>query len=223
MAKQNVKPSFPTADEFRQMLLDDDLRTLAERHVLSAEVPFAFKDSPASLKTLRGHLVHELSVHAEHVIVVGSGRIGFSLSPAGFPRRFGPKSDVDIVVIDETMFDLYWHTMLTWNYPRRGTSPLAGRDSSWRRKRQRDLYWGWFRPDYIRYDGLSLPSVLRPIRDLSTTWFNAFQSLSQYPRLARRQITGRLYRTRELALLYHVDGLEKLRDVLQLKDHGTGS
>jgi hypothetical protein len=205
------------------MLLKEDMRTLAERHVLSAEVPYAFKDAPSSLETLRRHLVQELSVRAEQVIVVGSGRIGFSLSPAGYPRRFGPKSDVDIVVIDDTMFDLYWHTMLIWNYPRRGTPQLAGRDRSWRRNRQRDLYWGWFRPDYIRYDGLSLPSVLRPIRDLSTAWFNAFQSLGQYPQLARRQITGRLYRTRELALLYHVDGLEKLRDVLQAQDQAVGN
>jgi len=70
------------------------------------------------------------------------------------------------------MFDLYWHTMLIWNYPRRGTPQLAGRDRSWRRDRQRDLYWGWFRPDYIRYDGLSLPSVSEAIRRSRTQGAN---------------------------------------------------
>jgi len=75
------------------------------------------------------------------------------------------------------------------------------------------LYWGWFLPDKIGYEGLSLPDVLVPIRDLSTTWFNAFRSLAQYPELAAREVSGRLYRTWDLAFLYHLDGLEKLRAV----------
>lgn len=198
------------------MLLKEDPRTLVERYVLSDQVPYAFKDNPDSVDVLRGHLVEQLSVSSDQIVVVGSGRIGFSLNPANFPRPFGPWSDVDVVVIDEVLFDLYWHTILKWNYPRRGRSPLEGRDQAWRRDRQRDLYWGWFRPDYIRYVGLTLPSALRPIRDLSVSWFNAFQSLSLHPILAGRQISGRLYRTRELALLYHIDGLDKLRESLQI-------
>lgn len=155
------------------------------------------------------HLAEHLGIDESSIRVVGSGRIGFSLNPANFPRRFSDVSDIDVVVVDEGLFDRVWHTMLEWNYPRRFR--LYGADRHWQRSRQDDLYWGWFRPDKIRYTGLAFPEILKPLRDLSTQWFNAFRSLSAYPDLAAREISGRLYRTEQHAISYHVDGLRKLK------------
>jgi hypothetical protein len=158
------------------------------------------------------HLSQGLGIDRSSARVVGSGRIGFSLNPANFPRPFGRASDLDVVVVNDDLFDRVWHTMLTWNYPRRYR--LYGQERHWQKKRQDDLYWGWFRPEKIRYEGLTLPEKLKPLRDLSAQWFEAFQSLSTYPALAARVVKGRLYRTEQHAISYHIDGLRKLRDQL---------
>jgi hypothetical protein len=78
-----------------------------------------------------------------------------------------------------------------------------------------DVYWGWFRPDQIKYEGLLFPEVLKPMRDISTSWFDAFRSLSTYPEFATRNISGRLYRTWDHARLYHVEGLRQLTEIVR--------
>ena len=43
----------------------------------------------------------------------------------------------------------------------------------------------------------------------------AFRSLSRHAPFRRREVSGRLYRTRQHALLYHVDGLRLINESLQ--------
>jgi len=163
------------------------------------------------MQRLTDHLCGKMNVVANDIAVVGSAKIGFSLSPDNFPRKFSSYSDVDVVVVSGPMFDEVWHTMLRWNYPRRFI--LSGADWEWSKHRRNDLYWGWFRPDAIRFEGLSFPDVLKPIRNVSTAWFNAFQSLSLISDFSSRKIEGRLYRTWEHALRYHADGLQQIKQI----------
>lgn len=205
--------SYPTPREFGQILqaaqsVDDVVR----QHVFGG-VPYAFRSKPSSMQRLTDHLCGNLKLAADNVAVVGSAKIGFSLSPDNFPRKFSLYSDIDVVIISEVMFDEFWHTMLRWNYPRRFS--LSGVDWEWSKRRRNELYWGWFRPDAIRFDGLSFPDVPKPIRNFSTTWFNAFQSLSLISDFSSRKVGGRLYRTWEHALRYHADGLDQIKQITQ--------
>ncbi len=141
--------AYPTPREFGQILqaaqsVDDVVR----QHVFQG-VPYAFRSKPSSMQRLIDHLCGKMKVTAENIAVVGSAKIGFSLSPDNFPRRFSPYSDIDVVIVNEPMFDEFWHTMLKWNYPRRFS--LTGVDWEWSKRRRDDLYWGWFRPDAIRF------------------------------------------------------------------------
>jgi hypothetical protein len=50
--------------------------------------------------------------------VVGSGRHGFSMKPrAGF-KVFDDDSDIDVAVVNETVFDQVWLALLVAAYPR---------------------------------------------------------------------------------------------------------
>lgn len=204
----------PTVKEFiavlRNQPLDQIVREVVFQGAPYGGTPYVFRNRPESFSTLRNHLRSTLNVSEENVTVVGSAKLGFSISPHTFPRRFAWNSDVDILVVDESLFDQVWTTILRWNYPRRYR--LSGPDWDWTKGRMHDLYWGRIVPDRIRYEGLSLPDVLKPLRDLSTSWFNAFRGLSQYPELAARDVSGRLYRTWDHALLYQIDGLRQIRD-----------
>jgi hypothetical protein len=128
-----------------------------QEYVLSGD-PYAFRGQPSALHNLRTHLSKALNVNENNIVVVGSAQVGFSLSPDNFPRGFTDGSDIDVVVVDERLFDIVWHTLLQWHYPRRRDLPCG--DWAWTTARRKELYWGWFVPNNIRFNGLSLPAAL---------------------------------------------------------------
>ena len=208
--------SHPSRHEFVNSLLSNPLDV--HKYIFTG-TPFVFRDQPKRSELLTQHLSRSPSLSERKIIVVGSAKIGFSLSPDNFPRQFSDDSDIEIVVIDRTLFDHFWITMLQWNYPRRYR--LGGDDWKWARSRMTDLYWGWLEPGKIHFEGLSFPGALRPLRNISTNWFNAFRSLSHYLEFVRRNVSGRLYRTWKHSLLYHKNSLQELTKVI--RQTGTGA
>jgi len=198
------------------LLVSGSISSIVESHVLSG-MPYAFRNNPDALTILKTHLTAGLGVRAEDITVVGSGRLGFSLNPNNFPRQFSDESDIDVIIVDTELFDKVWTTLLRWNYPRRLS--LGKPDQGWASSRRKDIYWGWFHPDKIGYEGLSFPEALSHMRDLSTRWFDTFQSISQYTdhqEIARREINGRLYRTWEHARYYHEEGLRIIKSTVEM-------
>jgi hypothetical protein len=205
--------SFPTIEEFKIALLTRPLNGIIKEFIFEGD-PYVFRNAPTAMQALRDHLSKALSIQPENIIIIGSAKLGFSLGPDTMFRQFSEESDIDVLIVNEKIFDQIWQTILEWHYPRR-LAGLDGRDSSWDRDRRRNLYWGWFVPDRIKYKGLSFPQVLKPLRDISTAWFNAFKSLSQVPELSRREVNGRLYRSWSHASLYHLDGLRQIKEIIK--------
>lgn len=208
-----MERGYPSAEEFRRLLLREPLDAIFDRYLLRG-TPYVFRTCPERLQDFREHLAHGLGTSPDRILVVGSAKVGFSLDPNAFPRRFLDSSDVDVLVYDRDIFDRVWMSLLVWHY--QGKSERLYRpDRDWARKRRRAVYLGRFEPLRMRYSGLSFPKSLVPLRDLYTAWFNAFQSLSVLPDFATRRASGRLYRTLNHGRLYHVDGLRQIRDSLQ--------
>jgi hypothetical protein len=201
-----------SADDFQSLLLEGSIETIIEEHLLVGE-PYVFRRAPTAYARVRQQLARELAVPEDSVLLVGSGQLGFSISPDGFPRRFNAKSDLDFVIIDQTLFDSVWNTLLTWHYPLRYA--LEGGDRTWALQRRDDVFWGWISPDRITIPWRPCPPPLIPLRDLGTTWFQAFQRLSLLPEVSTRPASGRLYRSREHAMMYHRDGLRRLKMKLE--------
>lgn len=209
--------AYPTVEEFGDVLLNKPIKATVRTHILDiSTTPYVFREQPKAMGILCDHLCQNelLGLSQDNIRIVGSGKIGFSLSPDNFPRPFSEVSDIDVLVVDEKLFDKVWMSMLEWHYPRKGID-LGGADGKWAKTRRKELYWGWFSPDKIRFSGLSFPSVLKPLRDISTAWFNCFQSLSLYPEFSGRHISGRLYRTWDHATLYQEHGLIQIREILR--------
>jgi len=196
--------------QFRSDLVSQPAEDVVRKYVFEGN-PYVFREKPEALKLLKDHLCANLPLCDKNVVIVGSAQTGFSLHPDKFPRRFHDGSDIDVLIVDESLFDAVWSTILEWHYPRRRVG-LPAADMRWAKDRSDELYWGWFVPDRIRFEGLSLPTSLRRLRDISTQWFNAFQSLGQYAEFATRDVSGRLYRSWNHAMLYHKAGLDLLRD-----------
>jgi hypothetical protein len=200
-------------DEFKRIVLSTPLSTVVQEHIFQG-MPYAFREKPEALNLLIQHLSSAMQLSEQSVVIVGSAKIGFSLNPDNFPRRFSEVSDIDVLIVSEYLFDRVWMTLLEWHYPRRLLN-LGRVENEWVRFRRKEIYWGWLVPTQIRYEGLSFPGILKPLRDISAQWFDAFQSLSLYPEFAARSVKGRLYRTWDHALRYHMDGLRQIRDVIR--------
>ncbi len=196
--------------EFRQHLLSRPLADIVTDLVFKG-IPYVFRDNPELFQTLTGHLCDRLSLIQENVTVIGSAKLGFSLAPDTFPAPFSETSDIDVLVVDEKLYDDIWYSLLEWHYYRDARG-LNTDERRWVGETRKRLYWGWIYPDDLVVPrGIYAGYLLRPVRDLRTRWFDAFRSLSRYPPLARRDISGRLYRTWKHAHLYHVDSLEQLK------------
>lgn len=202
--------------DFELDLLTKDIDWVIDEYIFGGDV-YVYRDSPVTGDILLSHLAETLEVITEDVRIVGSAKIGFSLSPDNYPRRFSVTSDVDVVIVNEELFDRIWTTILRWHYPRRRIG-FSGANGDWMRGRRKDVYWGSIYPEKIKYRGLYFPEALAPLRDISTRWFNAFRSLSRKPEFADRNVSGRLYRTWDHARLYHTYGLLQIKGNLTPKE-----
>ena len=78
-------------------------------------VPFALRDW-SEYCFQKKELAERLNVHAKSIVLVGSGRLGYSVSPKVEDKKlwkpFHDRSDFDFVVIDQPLFDAAWRESL---------------------------------------------------------------------------------------------------------------
>lgn len=206
------------ASDFAELLFRRPLEQVVHEEVFNAPAFVAQGDANAE-QLLKDHLCSELPIQGQNISIVGSAKTGFSLSPDSFPRPFSPASDIDVLVVDDALFDEIWLSVLTWHYPRKGTH-LQGLDRGWMLARRRGLYWGALRPDELEYRGVTFPSSLIPVRDIATKWFTAFKSVTSPSVFSGRETRGLLYRTWDHAILYHAEGLRRIKRRIEQERQG---
>lgn len=199
------------AYEFRDLIEARTDEQLLEPCVREDTVPFVFEPSPSTWNNFRDGLVSDLGITRTNIRVVGSGRFGFSMKPEYNLRGFRDESDIDVLIVDASLFDQLWISLLTAAYPR---EPLVHRIGGWLENRRNDLYTGWITPHNIHLDIRIVGAKAKPILDLKTRWFNALQRASRFPPRRHAGVRARLYRTWRHAELYHLHGLGELRKSL---------
>ncbi len=133
------------------------LRETAESNIDSLVDFFLFEGVPYGLSDwseycrFRKELSGRLEVNSKSIVMVGSGRFGFSLSPRQkLWRAFGDRSDFDIVVVDHREFDSAWDEIL-----KSDDEPNSPSNFRELRQRWRNLYDGFIDvnglPDHIAF------------------------------------------------------------------------
>lgn len=82
---------------------------------LSEGIPYAFAGCPAVYEAMRSWLADRLKVHAKQISMVGSGRLGTSLSPKKIDKPFNETSDLDLFVVSEELFKLVKEDFFRWS------------------------------------------------------------------------------------------------------------
>lgn len=159
--------------------------------------PFIFRENADNYTTFKGALGHALGVGADDVVIVGSARLGFSVRPDKFGEAFGENSDVDVIVVSQTLFDQSWIDLLRWHHSRKWALPR------WKVREildhsRKSVYWGHLWPD-----------LLVRISDVAKRWIPGFRGLSKVAALAPYHYNGRLYRTWEHALMYLLQSIRR--------------
>ncbi len=57
---------------------------------------------------LKSHVASKFGVHPNEVLVVGSGKLGFSIVHEKRYRPFGDSPDIDVTIISPDLFDKVW-------------------------------------------------------------------------------------------------------------------
>jgi len=203
-----------TPEEFRGLLAGQTDVQLLEPCLHGEAAPYVFEPNPETWDTFRDEFVDRLGVARADIRIVGSGRLGFSLTPGNALRPFTEKSDIDVAIVSSELFDQLWIWMLEAAYPRPPFTNIV-RFSGWLKARRGELYTGWFTPGSLRLSSKIFGAKARPVIDFNARWFNALQSASRYPPRRHAGVTGRLYRTWRHAELYHLYGLAELRRTLE--------
>ena len=136
--------------------------------------------------------------------VVGSGRIGFSLSPEKYGVPYLPESDLDVVVVSAELFDIAWFDLLRLGRKYFG---LQKNVQSWiDTHKENHIFFGFIVPD-------RLPGAVA----ISPTWFRTFRGLARNPSLAGRDVNGRLYRTWDHVHVHQLYSLRKIQQGLRTR------
>ena len=191
---------YPTKEEFEEILRTRNLDCVLGEH-LFAGLPFSFAGQPEVHRQMIGEISRGLRVPREDICVVGSARLGFSLSPYKFGEPFNRYSDLDIIVVSSSLFDPSWLDILT------------NRRVPWSMLRSRTRqHLKEHRENHYIYNGWIIPHFVAETLAVGEQWVTTFADLSQIPFLSSRHISGRLYRTWEHARLYHRWSLTRVRD-----------
>jgi len=106
--------------------------------------PFAFNEKPAEYSKFREQISAALKCESANVIVVGSGRFGFSLAPHKFGRPFHDRSDIDVIIVDPNFFDVAWIELI--RYDAKSLTFAADVAESLREHRTNNVFWGYLEP-----------------------------------------------------------------------------
>jgi hypothetical protein len=82
---------------------------------LTEGTPYLFQKCPAIYEDLRSWLAKSFGVCPKDITILGSARLGFSLSPPPkFGRPFGEKSDLDLALVSPTIFEEFRRQFSQW-------------------------------------------------------------------------------------------------------------
>lgn len=199
-----------TRDQLAQMI-KDEAATFVRNRLFADDPPYVCDHDPDIWSDFTGAFTSQFGGTEMEVRIVGSGRFGYSLSPEKRLRPFHLKSDIDVVVVSEALFDLSWLSLLNAAYPRRENVEIT---SGWLAETQRDIYTGFIRPERIKIDPRIYGRKAQPILTIQTQWFNARKFAANVDVLPHEVIKARLYRTWDHAVAYHEDSMIALRDAL---------
>lgn len=143
------------------------------RKTLTSQDPYIFTNDV--YYDLKEQISNQFKVHPSVILMVGSGKLGFSLAKDKRYRFFCNESDIDMAIISSELFDKVWQLLAEY----RGDWPE-------KKEFQRYLFQGWIRPDKLPQSG-EFP--------FTAGWWDFFMRLTSSGKYGECKITAGLYKS----------------------------
>lgn len=144
-------------------------------------------------------VANAINTSPNNIAIIGSGKYGFSMSPSKAMRPFSENSDIDVVIVSPELFDLVWRDVRTAIF--NGYSHLKSMHGN-------QIILRFIVIDSAhRYSSNYLRATALIIADLA-------RRLNLETRI-QRPFKFRIYASWEDVELYHSEGVNKLRDLIQ--------
>lgn len=127
---------------------------------------------------LKSEIAYEFNLHPSQVLMVGSGKLGFSIVNNKRYRPFGDTSDIDIAIVCSELFDKIWEEAYKYQI---NTGYWSEAKSFYKY-----LFKGWIRPDILP------PSTTFEIRQ---KWWDFFQRITNTTHYGIYKINAGLYKS----------------------------
>jgi hypothetical protein len=172
-------------------------REVVRKHILMGDCYILNHDE---YYDLCARISDQFKIIPQHMHLVGSGKLGFSIAENKRYRPFNPESDIDIAIVSPELFDKIWMEVARFN----------AQEANWKEKGKfrRYLMDGWIRPDAL------------PISDSFQTrkeWWPFFQGLTSQIQNGKFRVSAGLYRTEAFLELYQEKSVKSCKADLELK------
>lgn len=101
-------------NDFESYLVSHEVDEVIDKYLLFG-TPYIFRNNESLYYQLLKDIEKYFGVGRENVFVVGSSKLGFSISPIKRYKEWGEDSDIDIAIIDYGVFLNYWKETYTYN------------------------------------------------------------------------------------------------------------
>lgn len=164
--------------ETRLAEFKDDVAHLSAMQVLQKYIyvgsAFVLPDGPYA--ELRADIAGHFGIHPTEVIMVGSGKLGFSIRQDRRYGLFSDDSDIDVAIVSRPFFESIWKSL--YEYKQSG--------GWWPRidDFKHFLFYGWIRPDKLPPNNHFA---------VAADWWEFFQALASSGKFGPYRIRAGLY------------------------------
>jgi hypothetical protein len=185
-------------DEFERVIQEKSITDFVQEYLFDG-IPFCFKDNPNTFNLFRQMICSRFNIHPQNFTIVGSAKIGFSLSPEKYGKPFSDASDIDVILVSEELFQDLWLKLIEFK------KTTVYRLSSYHKGRFHELqaimFFGSIRLDMISND---FP--------FAREWWKFFNTLSIDERFGPRQIRAMIFKSWRHVSFYYEDGIRKVKE-----------
>ncbi|XDF80107.1 hypothetical protein AAFX60_017160 [Aliivibrio fischeri] len=200
-------------DLIKKELLSTDSEMFLRKHIIFGD---SFWLDSVLYYELKEEIASHFKVHPSCVFLVGSGKLGFSLSEKKVfdsetkelketkPRfrAFGDESDLDIAIVSPSLFNDYWRQVYT--YSRENPSWYKGKQF------KQNMFEGWMRPDQLP----SSPGKFQVRKE----WFSYFSKLTASGKYGDLTIAAGLYADWQFVEAYQLKSINECKTFLELEE-----
>nr|WP_312216836.1 hypothetical protein [Clostridioides sp.] len=190
--------------QFKLDLLNEKLSIddIIKKYIMLG-TPYIFKDNEHQHYELLRKIAGFFNISERDVFIVGSSKLGFSISPKKLWNKIDwnedEDSDIDVVVISDKTFDRYWKSILEYKDKQIPMTKDEKRHSEFLEY----FFKGWIRPDKFpnKYNG-------------ADEWFEFFRSISYKENFGGRKVAVAIYKEEYFFMKYHKENLQYIKKIL---------